>query len=142
MQCRNECPLRGDCKERNIVYGAEICTGEGNENAIYFGLTSTSFIERYRNHLHSFKNQNLRKSTELSKFIWTLKDKGTQYEIKWDIVRNASPYSPGGKFCYLCTSEAIAIGYYQGENKLVNGRDEVLSRCRHRDKWKLGTIVL
>ena len=49
-------------------------------------------------------NQNLEKSTELSKFVWELKRKEKEFEIYWEIVRQAQAYKPGNKFCNLCTS--------------------------------------
>ena len=57
-KCRNNCPLEGNCKVSNIIYKAEIVTKDNQgatiEENSYIGLTSTPFIERYRNHLHSF----------------------------------------------------------------------------------------
>ena len=138
-RCRGVCPVEGQCKSSNIIYCATIKTFENGKNKIakYFGQTATTFIVRYRNHKHSFGNKKLIKSTELSKFIWDLKTRNINYEINWEIIRKASPYQPGGKFCHLCTSEGIAIGFYQGTEELINSKDEVITRCRHRAKWKL-----
>ena len=123
----------------NVVYRARVhsstnggLVAEGN----YIGLSSTPFIERYRNHLHSFNSREKINATELSKFIWKLKDEGRDYNITWEIVRTARSYKPGGKYCNLCTSEALAIAFEPGQNCL-NSRNEVIKRCRHRSKWKL-----
>ena len=77
------------------------------------------------------------KSTELSKFIWELKERNIKFDIQWSIARRAQPYKPGAIFCNLCTSEAIAIAYPKENEILINSRDEIINHCRHRDKWKL-----
>ena len=138
-RCRQECPVDGECKDSNLIYSASVSSMENGQEKVgkYYGQTSTTFISRYRNHMHSFKNKKLEKATELSKYIWNLKENKIKFEIFWKIERKANPYQPGGIFCHLCTSEAIAIGFHQGNECLINSKDEILSRCRHRDKWKL-----
>ena len=74
-RCRVDCPLSGDCKTRNIVYCASVKVENENIEKKYYGLTSVEFILRYRNHKFSFNNKKYSKSTELSKFIWELKER-------------------------------------------------------------------
>ena len=40
----------------------------------------------------SFRNKGHEKKTELSKYVWELKDKGEDFNIKWSIAAKASPY--------------------------------------------------
>lgn len=103
--CRRnaECPLNGECLSKNIVYQATV-TSEGRKEA-YVGLTSTTFKARLANHKRSFRSESMRAQTELSKHIWDLKDEGKDYEIKWDIVHKALPYSNVNKRCNLCIAE-------------------------------------
>ena len=108
-----------------------------NKTYKYFGITSNKFTVRFRNHKHTFNNINLEKSTELSKFVWELKRKEKEFEIHWEILRQAQAYKPGNKFCNLCTSEAILIGFPAEDINLINSRDEIVSNCKHRSKWKL-----
>ena len=132
--------MNGRCRESNIIYKANISTVNSNggvsQNKNYIGLTSTQFIDRYRNHSHSFSNNKLRNATELSKYVWSLKDKGSEYQIEWEIVKRARVYKPGDKYCNLCTAEAIAIAINTDGNCL-NSKNEVIKKCRHRSKWKL-----
>ena len=126
------------------MYSATVSFKEADnviKNYTYFGQTSTQFVVRYRNHKQSFKNEKLEKATELSKFIWDLKRKGLEHSIKWNIVRKAQPYKPGSKFCNLCTSEAICIGYPAENLVLINTREEIISNCRHKSKWKLDVFT-
>ena len=76
-------------------------------------------------------------ATELSKFIWDLKGKGINYEIKWEIVRKAQPYRPGGNYCNLCIAEAISIAYPKKDETLINSREEIIKNCKHKSRWKL-----
>ena len=46
--CRNECPLPGQCREKAVIYQAEI------NGAIYIGMTKTEARSRIRRHRHSF----------------------------------------------------------------------------------------
>ena len=70
--CRNKhsCPLSGDCLTQNVVYQATVESAMGKET--YIGLTSNQFKTRFRNHTASFRNENKRNATELSKYIWSL----------------------------------------------------------------------
>ena len=54
----------------------------------YTGL-ATNFKERYRNHKCSLKLSKWRNETELSKYIWKLKEEKKHYNIKWKIIKNA-----------------------------------------------------
>ena len=82
--CRDKpnCSLNGECRAKSIVYQASVTTprtGPNNTNnchsETYVGLTDTEFKLRYANHKQSFSNQRLRNATELSKYIWSLKEK-------------------------------------------------------------------
>ena len=88
--CRDKpnCPLNGGCRAKGIVYQATVTTprtGPNNTNnyhsETYVGLTDTEFKLRYANHKQSFSNQRLRNATELSKYIWSLKEKNIAYKI-------------------------------------------------------------
>ena len=46
--------------------------------------------------------------------------KDKEFEIYWEIVRQAQAYKPGNKFCNLCTSEAILIGFPAMNINLIN----------------------
>ena len=49
------------------------------------------------------------KKTELSKYVWELKDKGEDFTIKWSVAAKASPYICGSKRCDLCLTEKLLI---------------------------------
>ena len=52
---KNDCPLEGECMQKEIVYQATVTTSEKNET--YVGLTATEFKTRWCNHQMSFKHE-------------------------------------------------------------------------------------
>jgi len=90
--CKNKpkCPLQGNCVKENVVYQATVATETTTET--YVGLAS-NFKERYRNHQTSFRHRSKRNETELSKYIWDLKDRKKSFHVKWRILRSCQPYS-------------------------------------------------
>ena len=134
--CRNKskCPLGGKCGESSVIYKAELKHNGGSKQ--YIGSCSTTFKTRLYNHHQSFKDRQKRNATELSKAIWNFKDLGGNPEITWSIVRQTPPYQCGSRRCRLCQSEKLTI--FQADNRtLLNKRSELISKCRHRNKYKL-----
>ena len=77
--------------------------------------------------------------TELSKHVWELKDEGLDNELTWSIFTKASPYKCGSKRCDLCLSEKVAI-IRADPDTLLNRRTELISKCRHRNKFLLANV--
>ena len=82
--CRNpdNCPLDNKCLTSKIVYSAEIITDNEQLSKFYLGIWETEFKTRFNNHKKSFCHRQNKKDTELSKYIWELKDKRIEYQIK------------------------------------------------------------
>ena len=72
--------------------------------------------------------------------MWKIKEKGGNFSIKWSKERNYQSYKPETRRCSLCDQEKLAIALYPGKN-LLNKRNEVISRCRHRAKFKLANLT-
>ena len=102
--CQNpdNCPLDNKCQTSKIVYSAEIKTEDQQLSKFYLGICKTEFKTRFNNHKKSFRHQEKEKDSELSKYIWELKDKPTEYQIRWSIARKSSGYNPVSKSCNLC----------------------------------------
>lgn len=65
-----------------------------------------------------------------------MKAENKEYSIKWRILKKAQAYRNGAKRCNLCLTEKLAI--IDGEpNKLLNKRSELVSKCRHENKFYL-----
>ena len=137
--CNNgdECPLNGNCLTNNVLY--EACITADIENygeKLYKGVTSTTWKERYGNHLKSFNHEKYEKETELSNEVWRIKRKNKGYRIKWRIIKQYPPYNPITKRCILCIKEKIEILENLGPNQL-NKRSEIIGTCRHKQKHTL-----
>ena len=70
--------MDGKYNDQNMIYQAEVTTPTSRET--YIGLCDTAFKLRYRNHVCSFRNERYKHATELSIYIWSLKDE--EYPIQ------------------------------------------------------------
>jgi hypothetical protein len=93
----------------NIIYKATVKTNNTNDTKHYIGMTATTFKERYANHTSSFRHKKYSNKTELSKYIWKLKENNQNYTIKWSILKHAISYTRGSKRCNLCLEEKFCI---------------------------------
>ena len=136
--CReqNNCPMRGECLEKSVIYQAEVTSNNGERVETYIGLTENTFKTRYGNHKASFSNRNKRHSTELSNYIWQLKDNKESYEIKWKIISRANAYNTSSNKCGLCLAEKYYI-IHQPNTATLNERRDLVTTCRHINKHLL-----
>ena len=125
-----KCPLKGNCLSKAVVYRATV-KSDINEKS-YVGLTGNAFKDRYNNHQFTFRHKSCRKSTELSKYVWNLKDKGINYVIQWEIMKHSNTNMRESGQCNLCLDEKMEILKLKGS--AINKRSEIISTCRHRKK--------
>ena len=76
------------------------------------------------------------KKTELSNYIWQLKNAGKEWEIKWSVKGRAPIYTSGSKCCNLCIKEKTAICLHDPRT-LLNSRTELLGKCSHKGDLEL-----
>ena len=138
--CRNPsmCPMDGKCNDQNMIYQAEVTTKTSRET--YIGLCDTTYKLRYRNHVGSFKNERYKHATELSKYIWNLKDRGIPYNIKWWKVKQARSYSNITMRSNLFLWEKYFI-IYKPDTSTLNKRSELVSTCRHSKEFLLKNVL-
>ena len=136
--CRQSktCPLNGQCQTKGVVYQATVTRHDNNKEETYIGLTENTFKIRHNQHTHSFRHDQNRNQTALSKHIWTLKDKNIDYSIKWRIVARGRAYTASTKSCRLCIKEKYFI-IFKPQMATLNIRNELGSECRHRKKHLL-----
>ena len=136
----NKCPLPDKCLAKSIVYKATVTTNDNKPDQTYIGLTSNTFKTRFANHKTSFTNVQKKHATELSKHVCQLKDKHIDYKIKWEIIKQASPYNNTSNRCNLCLWEKYFIICHPSLATL-NKRNELVSSCRHANKYLLRNFV-
>ena len=134
--CRNkdQCPLDNKCLTSSVIYNAQVTTNNATKN--YIGLTEGTFKQRFSQHKATFKHRKYTNSTELSKYIWKLRDNNQDFNIKWTIISRARPYNNISKRCDLCLTEKLMI-ITANPDRILNKRSELISKCRHENKFYL-----
>ena len=130
------CPLDGKCLEKCMVYQSTVTTLDNQVEKVYRGATEGTFKKRYATHTQSFNVEKYKTSTKLSKYIWELKRDNRQFTLKWENIKSARPYQNGSRRCDLCLTEKLLI-IDGDDNKLLNKRSELISKCRHENKYYL-----
>ena len=131
--CRSkkQCPLNGSCLESFVVYQTTVTQVKTNKIDTYVGLTADTFKTRYNNHTKSFNHRRYKTDTELSNFIWKLKDEGIEYILQWKIIDRGRSFNTISKTCQLCTNEKIFL-LLKPELCTLNSNNELGSYCRHQ----------
>ena len=137
--CHNKqsCPLDGKCLTRSIIYNGKLTIGEGNVKN-YIGLCEPDFKGRYSDHKTSFTHRKYSTKTKLATEFWKAVDEGHNIginNIEFSILKECSPYRAGSRKCNLCLCEKLFI--LKNEATVINKRDELISKCRHSNKFML-----
>ena len=105
----------------------------------YYGLTETTFKNRWNNHQFALRNPDHTQKTALSSYVWKCKNKKLEPKITWAIKAKAYALSSGGKQCDLCLTEKLTILMAKPETTL-NRRDEIMEKCKHKRKFTLRAL--
>ena len=118
------------------AYQAIFRNDTNDKKKFYLGVFETPFKERFRNHKKEFTHKKYRNSTELSKYIWQLKDANIAPIVTWRVV--AKVFSDTKiNFCKLCSTEKLFIINALNDNQLLNKNSELINTCRHQNKLLL-----
>ena len=137
--CRNKesCPLNGECLTDNLMYERTVSSSEVDyPDKKYVGISEPPWKQRFRNHERDCNNEDYATTTELSKEVWKIKKKGFIPNVTWRIIKQIPAYNPATKRCMLCIGEKMEILERDPKN-LLNQRSELISTCRHRNKFKV-----
>ena len=132
---KTECPLRGKCCTKTVIYRADINVGENRKN--YIGCTEGEFKTRYNGHTCSFRDKTKRSSTTLSSLVWE-KGLNPKPPAKWSIIKKVNKYTPGSRNCDLCLTEKLYI--LKADQNNINKRNEATHLCVHRNKFKFNNF--
>ena len=123
-----------------MVYQARIFPAENNnESKIYFVISAGRWKQRYYAHRYSFSNPTQKNQTALSKHYWYLKNKGQTPNIEWSLIKKSTTPIGFRDRCNLCLEEKINIIKYEDTRNILNLRNELVHKCRHRAKLKLAS---
>ena len=124
---KDNCPLDEKFLHKFIVYQANVVTS--NEFKEYFETTEGEFELRYNNHNVAFRHKKRVNDTELSKYLWKLKEGNADYNLQWSIKAYVSPYKCRTRKCDLCFTEKVII-VRSGPKKLLKKQTELVPKCR------------
>ena len=127
------------CCHAYVVFCA-ICVACSDCGLHYIGMTASTFKERYRNHIKSFNHKRYSNDTELSKYIWKLKDNKQDFDITWSVLKQSISYTGGSKRCNLCLEEKLCILKDKNKQNLLNKKSEIVSTCNHRKKHLINNL--
>ena len=68
---------------------------------------------------------------------WGLKDQGLSPQIKWKLIRHSSTANSFNGRCNFCLDEKISIIHFKNRKLLLNERNKLVFKCRHRGKFRL-----
>ena len=138
---KEDCSLNGLGLTSSILYQATIkCSDSKYRQKRYKGIWEATFKKRYANHKKSINLINFKDDTTLSIEYWTLKQKQQAPTLTLEIKGQYKAYNPTLKKCNLCLNEKLAI-IDDPDKNVLNKRSEVISQCRHRDKFKLVNLT-
>ena len=130
-------PLEGKCRTENIVYKCIVSTSVHPDTA-YLGTADGDFKKRYYNHISSFTNKTQMNKTTLAKYVWELELKqNITPTLKWYIGKSVPSYSNIANSCILYLHKKFEILTYPNQDELLNKRSELVSKCRHVNKYLL-----
>jgi len=128
------CPMPGNCLRSAITYKATV-TSQSDERH-YIGATEQTFKKRYPKHKESLENEHSKEHTSLSTYVWKLRKQMEVPTIKWEVLKQCSPYSCGSRRCDTCLTEKFLI-LKSDPSKCINKNSELMQKCRHSNKFKL-----
>ena len=90
---------------------------------------------KYYNDKKSFNHKRYSNQTTLSSYVWYLKETlDVTPNLKWSVVRCATPYTNISKKFLLHLSEKLVIISYRRQQELLNKRSDLFWKCRHENK--------
>ena len=81
----------------------------------------------------SFRHKKHEKDAELSKYLWKLKEENADYNLQGRIKAYVSRYKCGTRKRDLCQKKIIIA--ISDPKRLLNKRTELVSKCRHKNKF-------
>ena len=134
---KSECPLNGQCQITEIIHKCTALSAD-KPNKVCLGTAEGDFKLRFYNHRKSFNNEASANNTTLSKYIWELKKTSNlSLTLVWSIAKKVPPYSNISKKCLLFLHKKVGIINYPGPDELLNKKSELISKCRHANRFLL-----
>ena len=76
----------------------------------------------------------------LSRKVWEMKDTGYTPKVSFSVHKESKSAGTCEASCRLCIEEKKCI-LFETDPNILNSREEIFSKCRHRYKWKLARLI-
>ena len=96
------------------------------------GTSTGKFKTQYNNHAKFCRHREYMSETELSKHVWNLKDLGLDNNLLWEIHKKGL-HTNANVAIYVCRKKCPL--FHADPDTLLNKRTELISKCRHRNKF-------
>ena len=132
-----QCPMNGECLLPNVVYEGEVTNITDDITRLYVSVTQRPWKDRRAVHNSGINHREYSIKSELTKYIWSLKDAGKQYKLTWRILEKVKGKLIGGE-CKLCVAEKLHIITHPKRDLLINSKTAIM--CKHKSKWMLASL--
>ena len=114
----------------------DVSNEANDDQKIYFSFAKTNFKECYYNHKRDVKHIKYQYNTELTKYIWNLKNNNIKYNVQWKVVDKVYG-SANSVMCKLCLTEKLWIINHIYDNNISNKKSHLINKCRPLNKFLL-----
>ena len=108
-----------------IVCRADLTNDQTQEQKFYYGISDSSFKERYENHKKFFRHKEYSTETDLAKYWWELKNKGALPTVNFSIAKRVKVKSLISN-CSLCLNEKLFIIRNLDNVNMLNKKSEFI----------------
>ena len=109
--------------------------GKSELNGSFYIGGARVFKNQGGNHMQTFKNKEIQQVCALKDFIWDLKERKINFEIKWSIIKQSRACKSGDKNCHLCVTEKLCVMENSRDSKLINKDIHNMDKCLHKSKF-------
>ena len=133
---KDKCLWNDECLTPKVIYRADVQYEANNNQTFYFGLAEATFKECYNNHKRDVKHIKYRYNTEVTMYIWNLKNNSIMYNIYWNLVDKVYG-NANSTMCKLCLTENLWIINHINDNNIINKKSELINKRKHLNKFLL-----
>ena len=131
--CRKqECPVNGRCLMENVIYRVSVTTA--TKTNFYVGSTGLTFKNRYTKHKHSFRHEKYSNTTNLSQYIWKLKNNNVNFRVQWEILTRKKKNNLKNR-CKLCNAVKIQILNVKKSESLIKRNELQTGYIHYRNQF-------
>ena len=119
-----------------IIYQSDVENNANKGTKIYVDIVETSFKAQFKNHNKDFNHEQHKRTHKIAKIYIVVK--------KMSRIRQSAVEKVYGRakinFCPLSLAQKLHLIEYFNDNRLLNKRNEFISRCTHQVKLLVESV--